>query len=69
MYLSGNEMVEAVRVSQVSGQDESLPTATLRSVTDTKQSVTGNWTDLERWRKEGRKRREREGRMLMLIQQ
>lgn len=39
-YLSGDEVVEGVGVSQISGQNESLPAATLQGVADTKQSVT-----------------------------
>lgn len=39
-YLSSDKVVEGVGFSQISGQDESLPTAALRGVANTKQGVT-----------------------------
>lgn len=48
-------------ISQILGQNESLPTATLRGVTDTKQSVTEDGVHLEgggEWRTETGRRRD-----------
>lgn len=51
VHLSGDEVVEAVDVSQVSGQNDSLPAATLRCVADTKQTVTVDRIHLEAQRR------------------
>lgn len=48
-------------ISQILGQNEPLPTAALRGVTDTKQSVTEDGIHLEgggEWRTEAGRRRD-----------
>lgn len=47
MYLSGDQVVEGVGISQISRQNESLPITTLRAVADPKQSVTQGGLYLE----------------------
>lgn len=47
VYLSGDEVVEGVGVSQIPGQNESLAAPTLGGAADTKQSVTRDRTHLE----------------------
>lgn len=51
MYLSGDQVVEGVGISQISRQNESLPITTLRAFADPKQSVTqrGLYLEEECW--------------------
>lgn len=53
MYLSRDEVLEGMAISQISGQNKSLPTATLWGVADAKQSVIRDRTQLEGQKRKG----------------
>ena len=47
VYLCGNEVMEAMRVSQVFGVDDPLPNLTVWTLTHTEQTVTGPGASLQ----------------------